>query len=253
MLVMKAHVAILVMKLTLETPTIKQSLFARESCDLIGEEDYGVSVNFNHNVFLVDLVNETAGRVLKIDSITTGEPWKNANVLIFNTWHWWFHSGKIQAWDYIEEEGKLVKDMDRMVAIQKGLTTWSKWIDSNINPNTTSVFYQGISPTHFTGAKWGEANENCKGQTEPVSGSTYPGGPLPGVSLVKDVLSKMSTPVDLLDVTTLSQLRKDGHPSVYVGAGQTGLDCSHWCLAGVPDTWNQLLYASFVLNSNGKE
>ncbi|KAM0902155.1 hypothetical protein ACQ4PT_019484 [Festuca glaucescens] len=25
-----------------------------------------------------------------------------------------------------------------------------------------------------------------------------------------------------------------------------GEDCSHWCLPGVPDTWNELLYALFM-------
>ncbi|URE14946.1 hypothetical protein MUK42_13117 [Musa troglodytarum] len=39
--------------------------------------------------------------------------------------------------------------MDRLVAFNKGLTTWAKWVDANINPAATKVFFQGISPTHY--------------------------------------------------------------------------------------------------------
>ncbi|CAK9166541.1 unnamed protein product, partial [Ilex paraguariensis] len=66
------------------------------------------------------------------------------------------------------------------------------------------------------------------------------------VAVVKEILRNMSIPVKLLDVTTLSQLRKDGHSSIYGFGGNEGNDCSHWCLAGVPDTWNQLLYGVLV-------
>jgi hypothetical protein len=58
----------------------------------------------------------------------------------------------------------------------------------------------------------------------------------------------MSNPVHLLNITTLSQLRKDGHPSIYTGHGGHNNDCSHWCLPGVPDTWNILLYVSLIQN-----
>lgn len=57
--------------------------------------------------------------------------------------------------------------------------------------------------------------------------------------MIKDVLKNMKRYVYLLDITLLTQLRKDGHPSRW---GKKGVDCSHWCLAGVPDTWNQILY-----------
>ncbi|KAK6154261.1 hypothetical protein DH2020_008509 [Rehmannia glutinosa] len=73
-----------------------------------------------------------------------------------------------------------------------------------------------------------------------------PGGLPPAVSVVKKVLGTMKKPVQLLDITNLSLLRKDGHPSIYGLGGRTGMDCSHWCLAGVPDTWNQILYSLII-------
>lgn len=94
-----------------------------------------------------------------------------------------------------------------------------------------------------SGTLWGEPKaKNCVGQKQPLTGTTYPGGFPPAVDVVKKVLSKMKKPVKLLDITLLSLLSKDGHPSMYGLGGSTGMDCSHWCLAGVPDTWNELLY-----------
>ncbi|GMN69021.1 hypothetical protein TIFTF001_038073 [Ficus carica] len=99
------------------------------------------------------------------------------------------------------------------------------------------------------GEEWNASKSTtCKGQTEPINGSTYPGDWPPAGAIVDQVLSQMSTRVTLLNITTLSQLRKDGHPSLYGFGGATGDDCSHWCLPGVPDTWNQLLYALLFPN-----
>lgn len=63
--------------------------------------------------------------------------------------------------------------------------------------------------------------------------------------VVNKVLSRIKKPVHLLDITLLSQYRKDAHPTVY-GGGRNTLDCSHWCLPGLPDTWNQLLYNALL-------
>lgn len=73
-----------------------------------------------------------------------------------------------------------------------------------------------------------------------MKGSTYAGEVPPALEVVKQVLSTISKSIHLLDITTLSQLRKDGHPSSYNGF--KGMDCTHWCVAGLPDIWNQLLY-----------
>lgn len=43
----------------------------------------------------------------------------------------------------------MYKDMNRMIAYYKGLTTWARWVNRNVDPRKTRVFFQGISPTHY--------------------------------------------------------------------------------------------------------
>lgn len=57
--------------------------------------------------------------------------------------------------------------------------------------------------------------------------------------------------LNLLNVTEMTSRRKDGHLSLYY-LGPSHLspvqkqDCSHWCLLGILDAWNELLYALFM-------
>ncbi|KAL3651746.1 hypothetical protein CASFOL_004748 [Castilleja foliolosa] len=189
----------------------------------------GDSVSDNHWQSLVCLLNGAVGG----SNITT-QSTRSVSTVTFQRW-----------FDYIKNDGKIVKDMDRMEAFRKGLNTWAKWVNSDLNPNT-KLFFQGISPSHYIGRDWNEPGvTNCSNETEPLKGSTYPGGVPLAAQVLKQVLSSnISKAVHLLDITTLSQLRKDGHPSKYNGF--RGMDCTHWCLAGVPDTWNQLLYAELL-------
>ncbi|ESQ27248.1 hypothetical protein EUTSA_v10019641mg, partial [Eutrema salsugineum] len=214
--------------------------------------EYGISVNYLKNGFLVDLVaDKTRGLVLKLDSISTGNQWLGSDVLIFNTFHWWTHTGRSQTWNYFETGEQMEKEMNRMEAFKIALTTWANWVDRNIDPSKTRVFYQGVSPVHLIGSEWGKPGKTCLGETEPVNGPDYSTGgenKNEGEAIVRSVIGGMAKPVSLLDVTAMTELRKDGHPSIYAGRGPSYNDCSHWCLPGVPDVWNQLLYISLLGN-----
>ncbi|KAI3439917.1 PMR5N domain-containing protein [Psidium guajava] len=210
---------------------------------------YNVSIMLHRSAFLVDVVKKKYGRILELNSISEASLWKGINVLVFNTWHWWTHRGSQQVWDFVQDEKGTYKDMNRFVAFEKGLTTWAKWVGSNIDPKTTRVFFQGVSPTHADSREWGDSRaKDCRAQTEPLLGPSYPGGANPAEAVVEKVLRRVSKPVQLLNITTLSALRKDGHLGGFGYGGPKATDCSHWCLPGVPDTWNLLLYAFLVQN-----
>ncbi len=79
--------------------------------------------------------------------------------------------------------------------------------------------------------------------------------------MMNEVLGHNSTEtghdVTYIDVTTSTNYRSDAHSGLYYmdnSISKTPLnkqDCSHFCLPGVPDTWNELLLASLLSQGKG--
>lgn len=221
--------------------------------------DYRVTVSFQWAPYLVDMVSRVIGGqqkvVLQLDSVgLNGRWWMGADILVFESGHWWGHTGRdARKWDYIQDGRNFYGDMDRMAAYGKALTTWANWIDSNIDIRRTRVFFRSYSGAHISAMDWNNPEgRNCYRETEPVLGSSYPGPYPPQLQIAESVVRRMKSSVSFLNITMMSLLRKDGHPSIYstdVTAEQRKnpgryADCSHWCLPGLPDTWNELLYSA---------
>jgi hypothetical protein len=114
---------------------------------------------------------------------------------------------------------------------------------------------------YFRGKDWG-GGENCYTETELISREGYWGSDsdpkmMRVVETVLDELKTRGVNVQMLNITQLSEYRKEGHPSIYrmhweplteeqISDPSNYADCIHWCLPGVPDVWNEFLYAYIV-------
>ncbi|KAK2430337.1 protein PMR5 [Trifolium repens] len=252
----------LICMLSAAVPHTQTQLVSGDPLSIFTFLDYGVNISFHRAPYLVDVDVVQGKRILRLEEVDkNGDTWKNVDVLLFNTGHWWSHQGSLQGWDYVELGWKYYPDMDRMAALERGMKTWANWVDTNIDRSRTQVLFQAISPTHYNENEWnatvGMTTKNCYGETAPISGTTtnLGGGATytdQQMRIVDMVIREMRDPAYLLDVTKLSEMRKDGHPSIYSGElspqqranPDQSADCSHWCLPGLPDTWNQLLYVN---------
>ncbi|KGN62305.1 protein trichome birefringence-like 2 [Cucumis sativus] len=222
-------------------------------------EDYNCSVDFVSSPFLVreSSFKRKNGTIetLRLDLMDpTTEMYRDSDVLVFNTGHWWTHDKTSRGEDYYQEGNHVHSKLKVLEAFKRALTTWGRWIDNNVDKNRTLVFFRGYSYSHFSGGEWNSGGQ-CNIETEPIYNKTHLGKYPKKMRALEYVIQEMKTPVSYLNITRLTHYRKDAHPSIYrmeykteaeKRAGLRVQDCSHWCLPGVPDTWNELLYASVL-------
>ncbi|XP_019420515.1 PREDICTED: protein trichome birefringence-like 2 [Lupinus angustifolius] len=227
-------------------------------------EDYNCSVDFVSSPFIVQESTfkgiNGSFETLRLDLMDqTTSMYHDADIIVFNTGHWWAHKKTSKGKNYYQEGNHLYPKLKVLNAYTKALTTWAKWIDDNIDANRTQVIFRGYSVTHFRGGQWNSGGQ-CNKETEPIFNRTQLRKYSSKMRALDNVISKMKTPVIYMNISRLTDYRKDGHPSIYRMdyktaeervAAELHQDCSHWCLPGVPDTWNELLYASLLKYGKG--
>ncbi|KAL8120123.1 protein trichome birefringence-like 3 [Apium graveolens] len=247
-------------------PTDQKSMRRGRVHSTFKAKEYNATIEFYWAPFLVEsnsdlkIVGDPKQRILRVDSVTKhAKHWLGVDILVFNTYVWWMSGLKIKSlWGSFANGEDGSEELDASVSYRIGLKTWANWVDTTINTKKTRVFFTTMSPTHQRSADWNnKGGMKCYNETKPVMKKRHwgTGSDKRIMKVVADVVGKMKVPVSLINITQLSEYRIDAHASVYTETGGKLLtdeqkadplrnaDCIHWCLPGVPDTWNQIFFA----------
>ncbi|KAH9668807.1 protein trichome birefringence-like 14 [Citrus sinensis] len=166
------------------------------------------------------------------------------DVLVLNTGHHW-NRGKLTANRWVMYVNGKPNDDSKLASMggAKNFTAYSisKWLDSRLPylPRL-KAFFRTISPRHFRNGDWNTGG-SCD-NTTPLTGGREVLQDQSSDEVVEGAVK--GTRIKLLDITAISDLRDEGHISHYSVRATGGInDCLHWCLPGIPDTWNELLAA----------
>lgn len=208
---------------------------------------FDLRIDFYRSVFLVQpgpaprRAPKRVKSTLKIDKLDDiRNEWIDSDILIFNSGHWWTPSKLFEMGCYFLVGRSLKLGMPITAAFERALHTWASWLNTTINANRTSVFFRTFESSHWSGRN----RLSCKVTQQP---SSRTGGRdrSPISDTIIKVVKAMAVPVTVLHVTPMGAFRSDAHVGTW-SDNPSVPDCSHWCLPGVPDMWNEILLSNML-------
>ncbi|XP_057523267.1 protein trichome birefringence-like 33 isoform X1 [Amaranthus tricolor] len=236
-----------------------------DSLTVFRMKDYNTTIEFYWAPFLLESNSDDAGdhkapdRIIRKGSINThGKIWKGADIVVFNTYLWWITGLPIKmVKGSLKDEVQVTEDVSTEDAYRMAMKSILRWVRRNMDPKKTRVFFTSMSPTHRKSTEWGgEEGGNCYNETTPIDDPEYWGSDSHKsiMEVIHEEFTKSEVPISLLNITQLSSYRKDAHTQIYkkqwgpltpeqIANPKSYADCVHWCLPGLHDIWNELLYA----------
>ncbi|KAL1823896.1 hypothetical protein ACET3Z_010674 [Daucus carota] len=245
-------------------PDHSKSMETSGSLTIFTAKDYNATIEFYWAPFLLEsnsddaVIHRVSDRVVRKGSINKhGRHWKGVDIMVFNTYLWWMTGldFKILQGSF-DDEVQDIAEVSTEVAYEMGMKSMLRWVKLNMDPNKTRVFFTSMSPSHAKSIDWGgDPNGNCYNETTMIEDPQYWGSDTRKsiMQVIDKVLSRTKVSITFLNITQLSSYRKDAHTSIYkkqwnpltpeqLANPVSYADCVHWCLPGLQDTWNELLF-----------
>ncbi|KAK3002964.1 hypothetical protein RJ639_019555, partial [Escallonia herrerae] len=210
---------------------------------------YNFTVEFFRSVFLVQhnwAMKHGPKRVrsaLQLDTLDDiSKEWIDSDVLIFNSGQWWVPGKLFSSGCYFQVGNSLKLGLSIANAFRTAAHTWASWVDTMIDRNRTHVFFRTFEPSHWNN----QTLRLCNVTHRPLS-ETRGRDQSPFSNTILDVVKNMTVPVTVLHITPMSAFRSDAHVGIWSDKPSVP-DCSHWCLPGVPDAWNEILLSYLFAN-----
>nr|XP_018629862.1 protein trichome birefringence-like 33 isoform X2 [Nicotiana tomentosiformis] len=247
-------------------PQNAKSMETFGSLTVFTAKDYNAKIEYYWAPFLLEsnaddaVIHRITDRIVRKGSINKhGKNWKGADIIVFNTYLWWMTGMPFK----ILQNGSFKDDVKDMIqvstedAYRLAMKSMLRWVKRNMDPKKNRVFFTSMSPSHHKSIDWGgEPDRNCYNETTKIEDPSYWGldSSKSVMQVIGEVFSKSEVPISFLNITQLSSYRKDAHTSIYkkqwnpltpeqLANPVSYADCTHWCLPGLQDTWNELLFA----------